>query len=301
MKLKFIVAVATVLVGLCADCSTHPNPPESVQNETSTTVEKNDSWGARNFQDPEEGSSYRQYEYGETSQEHRDTSQSNSYYGQMHYDHEPQVHLLLDQEKEKFPPCHLFHLFSAIAVILLVIILVNCLISAKSLLHSIDNVATSITTNTITNTNTDNNMDINDNTNYNYNENVNINDVFGRQFDFYDDDDDDERSYDSVDSCDCRNSTEDSWLLGAPESLQGVWTVAQDFLSENHECASRMACEVASSFVPSSVSPLLAVLPSTVGETRSLLLSAAAGDCAVTYDKCPISLASAITPVMQWL
>ncbi|XP_066964373.1 uncharacterized protein [Macrobrachium rosenbergii] len=252
---------------------------------------------ARNIQNPEEAPSYRHY--GEAPQENKDTSQSN--YGEMHYDHEPQVHLLLNQKKEKFAPCPLFHLFSAIAVILAVITLVNCLISAKSLMHSIDNVATTITTNTITNTNTDNNMDINDNQNYNYNEDVNINDViFGRQYDFYDDETE-QSSYDNVEGCACPNSTEDSWLFSARESLQGVWTVAQDFLSENHECASRMACEVASSFVPSSVSPLLAVLPSTVGETRSLLMSAAAGNCAVTYGKCPISLAPAIVPVMQWL
>ncbi|XP_066964363.1 uncharacterized protein [Macrobrachium rosenbergii] len=230
-------------------------------------------------------------------------------------DHNPKVHLLLQPEEKNVghPLCPRIFRFSILGIILSMLLIFNGVVTGATLYNTVHSASSTSTVNTITNVNTNDNSDVNTNNNLNVNQDYNENQfIVGRQAR------QNETGYwDSVDlkfsteegkktirkrSCGCHKSRgEGSSLFPSEESLQGVWTVAQDFLSENHECASRMACEVASFFVPSSVSPLLTVLPSKMEGTRSLLMSAAAGNCAVAYDTCPISLDSGMTSLVDWL
>ncbi|XP_068228113.1 uncharacterized protein [Palaemon carinicauda] len=234
--------------------------------------------------------------------------------------HKTRINLLLEPGKgdQEDPVCSKFFRFSILGTAMSMLVLFNGIITGTTLYKSVMSASSDSTINTITNINTNNNADVNTNENDNINVNINENVLDDRQlrqgrsdsnFDFEDFDDEklstEGRNGETINrkaSCTCpRSRGIKSWLSTAKRRLQGVWASAGDFLSENPECASRMACEVASPYVPSSVAPLLAAFPSKMEGTRTLLMSAAAGSCALTYNRCAISLDPGIFPSMQGL
>ncbi|XP_068234202.1 uncharacterized protein [Palaemon carinicauda] len=221
--------------------------------------------------------------------------------------------------KKKNSVCRSFVNLSVMGIFLTMVGVFNCLANAVIMYDTINSRGGSTTTNSVSNANNNDNQDTNNDNNENINLNYNDN-YLDRQLresetepDFKDFEDfifatdgeekpSSERSLRWRKRCPCRESrAEDSWLSTAGKKFEGVWASAGDFLTENPECASRMACEVASPFVTSSMSPYLAVLPSRMAETRSILMSSASGDCAAAYDRCPVSLNPIISKVTQWL
>ncbi|XP_064078607.1 uncharacterized protein LOC135196080 [Macrobrachium nipponense] len=322
MKLLFPAVVA--LACFCQSDLALPNGSESAFNETegtSAAVNRNGVWGSQNYQKVPDDESYSHYGYNNAvpqtggatynhnspAAHHKEypSENENSYaapqtsYEDLHYDYKPQLHLLLSpgQGSQRQPVCPQLGQFSVIGVIFTMLLIFNALISALSM-YSISSNGNSVSLiNTLLGTNTDNNQDTNNADNVNTNFQININPFNPRQFGDGLQDEEIIMDFEDEDDCSCSPlAEEDSWLFRIKKHLQGAWTVAQDFISENPDCTSRLACEAAS-FVPSSLSGLLAAFPTKTAGTRTLLKSAAAGHCSETYGKCPISLNAAL----NWL
>ncbi|XP_064078609.1 uncharacterized protein LOC135196082 [Macrobrachium nipponense] len=289
----------------------------SLPSETrgnSTTVNRNDS-SSSSSGDPREFHTDR----GD------DRHDLDSPYDQNHHrlDEEPLQggrSLMASREwKQKHSICSKFLPLSIFGLLLIALGVFNSFVNGAILWDAINSSSVTSLTNSVTNANNNNNMDTNNDNNINANFDYNFNQI-GRRYARQNGDGDGEFEPDRLDlegsnatrnddglgrkaSCACSQSRGGgvSWPSAAKTSFQRVWTVGQDFLSENPQCVSRMACDVASSFVPSSISPFLVVLPSGMEGARSLLLSAAGGHCAVTYDRCPVSLGPIVTSAMQWL
>ncbi|XP_064078606.1 uncharacterized protein LOC135196079 [Macrobrachium nipponense] len=300
MRLKLIATV--ILVGFYGDRDALPGISGSALNGTASPVNRDGSWNPSNSRDAAEYSSYLHHENdellrdnaaAEISHESYQDNRNQDHYDSTYDDHKTKVHLLLQPEEkvEGHPLCPKLFRFSLLGLILSMLLIFNGIVTGATLYKTVHGATSASTINTITNVNTNDNTDINTNDNTNINENYNDN-FLGRR----------RKRTIPEGSCGCPKSRgEGSKLFPSEESLRGAWTVAQDFLSENQECASRMACEAASFFVPSSVSPLLTVLPSKMEGTRSLLMSAAAGNCAVAYDACPFSLVPGRASLVDWM
>lgn len=308
---KFLLLV-TIVVGISEGYNVLPDVGSSLPNETRgnwTAVNRNDSsssWDPREFQ---------------TDRDDRNDLDSPHDQNQDSYrlDEEPHGRSLEGPRasKQNHSVCSKFLPLSIFGIFLIAIGIFNGLVNGAILWDAINSSSVTSLSNSVTNSNNNDNMDTNNDLNVNLNFDYNVNDFplrharqngGGGKFepDQWDLEDfnvtRNDESLGRKESCVCAKSRGgDSWLSAATTSFQGVWTVAQDLLSENPECASRMACEVASSFVPSSISPFLVVLPSRLEGARSLLLSAAAGHCAVTYNRCPVSLGPIVTSALQWL
>ncbi|XP_068228119.1 uncharacterized protein [Palaemon carinicauda] len=330
MWLKLIAFV--ILVCCCGDHCALSNFNESISNGiqgTSNPVGRTGYRDPRHFANAEERGRYLRHNYidevfDNTANSYQEIQQDrHSAHADHQYDqqnHKTHINLLLEPGKgdQEDPVCSKFFRFSILGTAMSMLVLFNGIITGTTLYKSVMSASSDSTINTITNINTNNNADVN--TNENDNNNMNFNDNFlddrqlrqGRRdsnFDFEHFDDDklstEGRNGETIKrkaSCTCpRSRGIKSWLSTAKRRLQGVWASAGDFLSENPECASRMACEVASPYVPSSVAPLLAILPPRMEEVRTLLTSAASENCALAYDRCPISLDPAIITAMEWL
>ncbi|XP_066963745.1 uncharacterized protein [Macrobrachium rosenbergii] len=323
--MKLIFPAVVVLACFCQRHLALPDDSESASSETqetltTATVQRNGVWGSQNYQKVPDDESYSHYGYsnavpqkGGATYDHSSpaahhkespSENENSYapqtsYEDLHYDYRPQLHLLLSPGKgdNGQPACPQLGQFSIIGVVFTMLLIFNALISALSMYNISSNGSSTSLINSILGTNTDNNQDTNNPQNINDNIDININPRLLRDGP---QNENTMRELEDEGDCSCPLEEEDSWLFRSKKYLQGAWTVGQDFISENPDCASRLACEAAS-FVPSSLSRILAAFPLKTAGTRTLLESAAAGHCSVTYDKCPVSLDPVITSALHWL